>query len=67
VSGRKRKATRDINGNDSNETAGDEKATGEGSVAEVPDSPREVGMDTVELLSQTGDEPPFYGYFLCVY
>ena len=56
VSGRKRRATREINGNEPSDTAVDEEAIGEGLVAEIPVDPREVGPDVAVLLTHTGDE-----------
>ncbi len=45
VSGRKRRAAREVNGNDPGDTAVDEEETGEGLVTEVLVEPREVGTD----------------------
>ena len=59
VSGRKRRAVREVNGNDPSDTAVDEEAIGEGLVAEVPVEPREEGTDSVVSPTQTGDESPF--------
>jgi hypothetical protein len=56
---RKRRATRDINGNDPSDTAGDEETTGEGSIAKVLVAPSEVGTDAVVLPSKTSDKFPF--------
>jgi hypothetical protein len=59
VSGRKRRATREVSGNDPSDIAVDEEATGEGLVAEVPVEPREVGTDAVVPPTQTSYESPF--------
>ena len=67
VSGRKRRAPREINGNDPSDTAVDDEATEEGLIAEVPIDPREVGADVVVLPIQTSDEFLFYCPFsFCV-
>jgi hypothetical protein len=47
VSGRKPRATHEINGNDPSDTAVDKKATWEGLVAEVHVEPRKIGTDAV--------------------
>ncbi len=60
VSGRKRRAAREVNGNDPSDTAVDEEETGEGLVAEVRVEPREVGTDVVVPPTQTSDESPFF-------
>ena len=59
VSGRKRRAVREVNRNDPSDTAVDVEATGEGLVAELYVEPREVGTDAVVPPTQTGDESPF--------
>ena len=59
VFGRKRKATREINGNDPSDTAVDGEATEEGLVAEVHVEPREEGTDAVVPPPQTSDKFPF--------
>jgi len=68
VSGRKRSATREINGNDPSDIVMDEEATGEGLVAEVHFEPREVGTDVDVLPTQTCDEFHFFLtiFVLCV-
>jgi len=47
VSGRKRRAAREVNGNAPSDTIVDEEAIGEGLVAEVLVEPREEGTDAV--------------------
>ena len=59
VSGRKRRAAREVNGNDPSDTAVDEEETGEGLVTEVLVEPREVGTDAAAPPTKTGDESPF--------
>ncbi len=59
VSGRKRRATREVNGNDPSDTAVDEEETGEGLDTEVLVKPREVRTDAAVPPTQTGDESPF--------
>jgi len=56
VSGRKRRATREVSGNDPSDIAVDEEATGKGLVAEVPIQPRELGTGAVVPPTHTGDE-----------
>lgn len=64
VSGRKRRANRDINGIDPSDTAVDEEATGEGLVAEATVEPREVGTDAVVPPTQAGDKFPSFFMFV---
>ena len=59
VSGRKRRAVREVNGNDPSDTAVDEEAIGKGLVAEDHVEPREEGTDAAVPPTQTGDESPF--------
>ena len=59
VSGRKRRAVREVNGNDPSDAAVDEEAIGEGLVAEVLVEPREAGTDAAAPPTQTGDKSPF--------
>ena len=63
VSGRKRRAAREVNGNDPSDTAVDEEETGEGLVTEVLVEPREVGTDAAVSPTQTSDESPFLRLF----
>jgi hypothetical protein len=59
VSGKKCKATHEINENDQCDSVVDEEATVEGLVAEVLGDPREVGADAVVFPTQTSDKFPF--------
>ncbi len=63
VSGRKRRAVREVNGNYPSDTVVDEEEKWEGLVAEVPVKPREVGTDAFVPPTQTGDESPFLRMF----